>query len=124
MMNNRIAADYLLRRDIEIIRGDTFTLSSRLSVDGELLTLPNTACITFAMFSVDGQLVIKKTCNGSEQDENGYIGILITPEETAEFTPSRGYRYEVEYYIDNNTVYTALTGSVSVKPDKITPDLR
>ena len=116
-----IKADYLQIRDIEIVRGDTFGLAVRLLVNGQPDILTESSAVTFAVYAVgrDPALLKKYTVDSTEQDEQGYINMYLTPEETATLNTGNRYTYEVEWTINRDTVYTILQGAVKVIADKI-----
>lgn len=116
-----INADYLQIRDIEIVRGDTFGLAVRLLVNGQPNILTDVGVVTFALYTVGRApaLTKKYTAENAEQDDQGYINMYLTPEETAMLNASARYTYEVEWTINRDTVYTILQGTVKIIPDKI-----
>lgn len=117
--------EYLQIRNMSIVRGDTFSISIRLVIDGESYTLPEGAYATFALFEPGNKTpIIKRTYNAENQDTDKYIDVVILPYLTASLNIAKIYRYEVEYYINSGTVYTMLTGELTVIPDKITPAVR
>lgn len=116
-----IKADYLQIRDLEIVRGDTFGLAVRLLVNGQPDIFTASSAVTFAIYAVgrDPALLKKYTVDSAVQDEQGYINMYLTPEETATLNTGNRYTYEVEWRINRDTIYTILQGAVKVIPDKI-----
>ena len=122
-----INADYLQRRNIEIVRGDTFGIALRLLMNGTPRTMGETDRVYFAIFNtMTRQPIIRLqyTAQNAAQDTDGYINIALTPEETSVLKQSERYTYEVEWYINSDTVYTLLTGDITVILDKITASNR
>ena len=116
-----INVDYLQIRNIEIVRGDTWGLAVRLLVNGQPDILTASSAVTFAIYAVgrDPALLKKYTTESAIQDEQGYINMYLTPEETATLNTGNRHTYEVEWKINRDTVYTILQGAVKVIPDKI-----
>lgn len=117
--------DYMKIHDISIIRGDTLSITLRLKIDGEPFTLPENGYVTFAMFESGIKApIIKYTYDADNQDADKYIDIVVLPYLTADLKPVQSYSYEVEYLINPETIYTMLTGTITVIADKITPSVR
>lgn len=119
-----IKADYLQIRNIEIVRGDTFGLASRVNNNGTPIVLDENGIVTFAIFDRSRQIVIKKTYTSEEQDSAGYVEAYLLPSETSALKKSENYTYEIEWLINSGTIYTILQGQIMVLEDKITTSNR
>lgn len=119
-----INANYLQIRNIEIVCGDTFGLSIRLTVNGSPNMLTENGRVTFAIFDSDSSPVLSTAYDSTDQDEQGYINVYLTPDQTSLLRRSDRYTYELEWYINSTTIYTLLKGSIILIVDKITDETR
>ena len=119
-----IPADYLQIRNIEIVRGDTFGFSIRLTINGSPDMLTESGMVTFAVFEEENSPVLSVRYGSAKQDEQGYINVCLTPEQTSRLRRSSRYAYELEWYINEGTVYTLLKGQIVIVADKINGSVR
>lgn len=119
-----INADYLQIRNIEMVSGDTFGLTVRLKIDGTPNILTESGKVTFAIFGTRKEPVLAVDYDSQAQTQDGYVYIYLTPSQTAQLKANGKYTYELEWYINENTIYTLLKGDVKIVVDKITDSVR
>lgn len=104
-------------------RGDTFhTFPVRVINDDGAPVFYADSRVWFGVFR-GGNPAILKNYDGSARDENGYIICGLTPAESAQLAAG-DYDYEVECCIDDENDYTAIVGTLTVRADLITAEVR
>lgn len=103
-------------------RGDTFCGNAlRATQGGEVVVLEPSSEMRFAVFRGE-EAVISKSYTAADQDEEGFIGWGLLPEETADLEPSV-YGVEIELRVDDLNVYTLLVGTLTIRADFIRPEV-
>ena len=119
-----INADYLQIRNIEMVSGDTWGLNVRLKINNTPNILTESGKVTFAIFSTRKEPALAVDYDSQAQTQDGYVYIYLTPAQTAQLKANGKYTYELEWYINANTIYTLLKGDVKIVVDKITDSVR
>ena len=109
------------RNDFTLIRGDTFTIAIRMTMDGNTVNMED-GYAYFAL-SAEGQIICAKRYGSAQQDKDGYVNIILLPEDTERLAPGL-YQYEIEFRLTEATVYTLVNGEINVHADLITTDVR
>ena len=109
--------------DYTFYRGDTFCGSAvRVKSCGETLLLGESGVLTLGVFRGEEKLLVRSFA-ADAQDEEGFIGWGLLPEETAALAPGV-CGYELELCLDPQRVYTVAAGALFIKPDRVTEEVR
>ena len=116
-----VGDSYTVREDITVRAGDSFQRSYRVRMDGTPVELTSESQVTFAVFDEEGSVVFAKAFYADSVDSEGYVSVVLEPDETA--SENAAY-YELEFHISDEVNITAAEGAFTVEEDLITPEVR